>query len=207
MSNRFGQAYGLTLMSPILGDADANGVPQDVALRRELRELNELPASPFADVPTTHLARWVVIDEAPFEGIPAKVDHFASKYLIFTSNFDAGADDDDKGLSDYLELLRTRIPGTIGRLYRHCVGFPGVGEATAFHAYMKRCQVPTSFLFGAYSEASVEDVLRALDAQRRMSTFMAAHQAKRSPPEQLQQQFIAFMAELHAARPPRPGTL
>lgn len=207
MSNRFGQAYGLTLLSPILGDSDTNGVAHDVDLRRELRELNGQPASPFANVPTTHLARWVVIDGAPFEGVPAKVDHFASKYLIFTSNFDAGAHDDDKGLSDYLELLRTKIPGTVERLYRHCVGFPGVKDATAFHAYMKRCQVPTSFLFGAYAEASVEEVLRALDAQRRMSEFVAAHQAKRSPAEQLQQQFIEFIAELHAARPPRPGTL
>ena len=207
MSNRFGQAYGLTLLSPVLRDSDENGVPQEVALRRELRELNELPESPFADVPTTHLARWVLIDEAPFEGIPAQIDHFASKYLIFTSNFDAGARGDDEGLRDYLELLRTKIPGTIERLYRHCVGFPGVANAAAFHAYMTRCQVPTSFLFGAYPEASVEQVLRALDAQRRMSALLAAQQAQRPSPEQLQQQFIAFMAELHAARPPRPGTL
>jgi hypothetical protein len=207
MSNRFGQAYGLTLMSPILGGADAHGMAQDVALRRELRALNALPASPFAEMPTTHLARWVAIDEAPFEGGKAKIDHFASKYLLFTSNFDGGAHDDDKALGDYLELMRTRIPGTIERLYRHCVGFPGIGKAAAFDAYMKQCQVPTSFLFGAYAEDSVEQVLRALDAQRRMSAFVAAQQAKRLPPEQLQQQFSAFMAELRNATTPRPGTL
>lgn len=207
MSNRFGQAYGLTLLSPILCDADANGLPQEVSLRRELRELNALPESPFAEVPTTHLARWVLIDDAPFEGARAEIDHLASKYLIFTSNFDAGTSDDDTALGNYLELLRTKIPGTIESLYRHCIGFPGVKDAAAFQGYMKRCQVPTSFLFGAYKQDSVEAVLRALDAQRRMGEFVAAQQAKRSPPAQLQQDFNAFMAGLHAARPPRPGTL
>ena len=90
MSNRFGQAFGLTIMSPILNDADAAGAAHDIALRQDLRDLNRAE-SPFVRVDGTHLARWVILDEAPFESIPAKVDHFKSKYLLFTSNFDRWA--------------------------------------------------------------------------------------------------------------------
>ena len=207
MSNRFGQAYGLTLLSPVLAGFDANAEARGAALRRELRALHALAESPFAEVHTTHLARWVLIDDVPFEGTPAKLDRLASKYLIFTSNFDAGASDDETGLDDYLELLRTRIPATLERLYQHCVGYPGTGDAADFRSYMRRCQIRTSFLFGAYAESSVAQVLRALHAQRRMSEFVAVQQAKRTPPEQLQQAFNAFLAELKAADPPRPGTI
>ena len=207
MSNRFGQAYGLTLMSPILGGMDERGVAHDIALREELRALNDSPETPLAAVPTTHLARWVVIDDACFEGTPAKVDHFASKYLLFTSNFDGGAKTDEQALGDYLDVMRSSIAGTLERLYRHCVGFPGVQSADAFRTYMKRCQFTTTFFFGAYPTARVDAVLRALDAQRRFSAFVLANQTNRAQPERLQQAFAAFMTELRSAPTPRPGTI
>lgn len=207
MSNRFGQAYGLTLFSPILGGADSRGVSHDTALRRELLELSDAPEGPFVVVPTTHLARWVVIDDASYEGIPAKVDHFASKYLLFTSCFDAGTKDDETALVEYLELMRTNIGATIDRLYRHCVGYKGVNNAEDFRSYVKACQVETTFFFGAYPKASVDAVLRALDAQRRMGDFVVATQASRPTPDQLKQRFTAFLADLASAPTPRPGTI
>lgn len=207
MANRFGQAYGLTLMSPVLGGDDSDGVPHDTALRRELAALNTARESPFASVPSTHLARWVLMDDARFEGIPAKVDHLASKYLLFTSNFDGGAKGDDEALDDYLDSLRQGAGEVMQRLYRHCAGFPGVQDGPAFRAYCRRCQVTTSFLFGAYPQASVADVLRALATQRRMGAFVAEQQANRAAPERVQKAFAAFMAELRSAPLPRPGTL
>jgi hypothetical protein len=207
MSNRFGQAYGLTVLSPITGGVDEHGLSRDVALRRELRELNAAPESPFADVPTTHLARWVVIDDAPFEGVPAKVDHFASKYLLFTSNFDTNGQADDAAFGVYMESLRTAIPQVLERLYQHCLGFPGVENPEAFRIYMKACQVPTTFFFGAYQDATVEQVLRALDAQRRMSAFVLEQQHSRPTPERLKQAFGSFLSDIKQAPTPRPGTI
>jgi hypothetical protein len=205
MSNRFGQAYGFTAFSAILGGDYETGISHDVALRRELHALNAAVESPFASVPTTHLARWVVIPEAPFESIPAKVDHFQSKYLLFTSNFDGGGYSDDVALIRYLDALHSCIPGVIARLYSHCVGFPGVGDPSRFCAFFKACQIETTFLFGAYADASVDQVLRALVAQKRVGDFISEHQEARSSPTTLQSAFARLRTSLGASATPRPG--
>ena len=204
MANRFGQAYGFTALTAILSGEAETGATHDAALRRELARLNT-GESPFADLPTTHLARWVILPEAPFESIPAKVDHFQSKYLLFTSNFDGGADADDVALGRYLESMRVSIPDVLARVYSHCVGFPGVRDAGAFAAYFKSAQVKTTFLFGAYANATVDQVLRALVAQRRVGDFIVEHQERRSSPAELQAAFGALRASLTASLTPRPG--
>ncbi|MEO9019247.1 MAG: hypothetical protein ABI314_01950 [Gemmatimonadaceae bacterium] len=204
MSDRFGQAYGLTIMSPIIGEPDVDGTAHDVDIRRELRALNALAESPFARVSTTHLARWVVIDEAPYESEPAKVDHLESKYLLFTSNFDGGTLDDTTALNDYLELLRTQISEVIERVYGHCVGFPGTSTRAAFQSYMRRCRIPTTFLFGAYGEATQEQVQRSLSLQRSLSDFVRAQQVTRPPPEDLKQRFFQFATTAGLIAPKAP---
>lgn len=200
MSNTFGQAYGLTLLSPIRGGHVDGGPSRDIAIREALRRISALGESPLASVATTHLARWVVIDDAPFEGYPATVDRFASKYLLFTSCFDGE-------LAPYVELLRTRIPDTINAVYQHCHGFPGTSDARAFFDYITRCQVKTSFFFGAYPTASVDQVLRALEAQRRVARFIEQQQDAGPAPAALQQSFRDLMAGLRSAPTPRPGLL
>ncbi|MDQ6828718.1 MAG: hypothetical protein M3081_07610 [Gemmatimonadota bacterium] len=200
MANKADRAYGLTVMSPITPGMTADGITHDLAIRRELLALDSLYESPFADVPTTHLARWVVIDTLPYEGIPAIVDQLAYKYLLFTSNFDGELD-------DYLELMRTRMPDAITRVWSHCLAFPGVSNAAAFANYIKRCQVETSFFFGAYTKYTLDDVLRALDTQQKMAVFVAEHQEKRSAPAELQRAFRDLVSTLATAPTPRPGTL
>lgn len=194
------------MLSPIIADDQPGSETHDVTLRAELRAISAAAESPFASVPTTHLARWTIIDEAPFESVPAKVDHFRSKYLMFTSNFDGGTDPDDVALAKYVESLRTNIPSTLVRLYRHCVGFSGVTDAAALLAYFKRCQFTTTFLFGAYPEASVDQVLRALTMQRRVADFIADQQDARPSAAALQAAFSQLSASLTAAPTSRPGT-
>ncbi len=200
MANKSDQAYGLTVLSPILPGMTAEGIPHDLAIRRELLALDALDESPFADVPTTHLARWVVIDTLPYEGIPAIVDQLAYKYLLFTSNFDGDLD-------EYLELMRAQMPEAITRIWSHCLAFPGVANPASFANYIKRCQVETSFFFGAYTKYTLSEVLRALDAQQKMASFVAEEQEKGSAPAALQRSFRDFVASLAAAPTPRPGTI
>jgi hypothetical protein len=200
MGNKSDRAYGLTVLSPILPGLTADGEPHDLAIRHELLALDAYEESPLASVPTTHLARWVVIDTLPFEGIPARVDQLAYKYLLFTSNFDGELD-------DYLELLRTRVPETVTRLWGHCIAFPGVRDRESFAAYMRRCQVETSFFFGAYTKYTVDDVLRALDLQRRMARFVAEQQAAHPDPAELRRAFRDFVVDLENVPTPRPGTI
>jgi hypothetical protein len=200
MANTSDRAYGLTILSPIAGGVDDSGLTHDQAIRRELRAIEAQAESPFADTATTHLARCVVIDTLPYEGIPARLDQLRHKYLLFTSNFDGELD-------PYLELLRTRMPDALDRVWRHCIAFPGTRDAKAFAAYMKRCQVETSFFFGAYTKHTLDDVLRALDAQRRVGQFIEAQQSARATPAALQQSFRALVSDLRTAPTPRPGTL
>jgi hypothetical protein len=207
MSNRFGQAYGLTLLSPIRLTDSATGTSPAAALRVALREMDSYDRSPFARVPGTHLARWVVVDQPPYEGTPAAVDTFASPYLLMTSNFDGGSDRDDVALDRYIEAMRTAIPGTLRELYQHCVGFPGVDDAVAFRSYIRRCRIPTSFLFGAYPTATLPECLRALDTQRRMVDFLLTQQAARPSSADLQRAFRTFVAELATAPTPVSGAL
>ena len=147
----------------------------------------------------------MILPEAAFESIPAKVDHFQSKYLLFTSNFDGGSASDDVALNRYLEAMRVSIPDAVGRIYRHCAGFPGVRDAAAFARYFKNAQVRTTFLFGAYANATVDTVLRALVAQRRVGEFIVEHQEARSSPAALQAAFAQLRASLAASPAPRPG--
>jgi hypothetical protein len=198
MGNRSKQAYGLTLLSPILGGDDVSGRSHDAAIRDVLRGLGNGGASPFADMDQTHLARWCVIDYLPFEGVPARVDMLASKYLLFTSCFDGDLD-------PYLENLRTRMGAAVDALYRHCVAFPGVENAERFAGYMKRCQLETSFFFGAYAHATLEQVLRALEAQRRVALFIEEQQG--APPAATKAAFQTFLSELRSTPTPRPGTI
>lgn len=198
MGNRAGQAYGLTLLSPIIGGDDTHGRAHDAGIRDALRQLGNGGASPFSDTGVTHLARWCVIDDLPFEGIPARVDRLASKYLLFTSCFDGD-------LEPYVERLRTGMPASLDAIYAHCVSYPGSRDAGLFYNYVRRCQVKTSFFFGAYPDASLEKVLRALEAQRQVARFIEDRQG--APPEQLQQAFTAFMTQLRNTPTPRPGTI
>ena len=194
MSNRFGQAYGLTLLSPMLTGTTSDGMAHDAAIRAELQALLCAKEPPLSREPTTHLARWVVIDVPAFEGIPAQIDHFGSPYLLFTSNFDAGSASDRDALDRYLESIRTTIPATLDRLYTHCVGYPGASDRTRFLEYMRQCQIPTTFLFGAYGDAALSTVLSSLDLQRRLGALVADVQAARLSPQALKDSVLAFAA-------------
>jgi hypothetical protein len=194
VSNRFGQAFGLTLFSPILPGATDDGVPHDSAIRAELQAMLRANAAPFAGEPTTHLARWVVIDHPAYEGIPADVDQFRSSYLLFTSNFDAGSVSDRAALDRYLESIRTTLPEVLDRLYSHCVGYPGASARAGFHQYMRQCQIETSFLFGAYGDASLASVLSSLDLQKKLGALVSEQQHARLSPQALKDSVLRFAA-------------
>ncbi len=168
MGNRLKQVYGLTALSPIEGGR-TDGVANAAAIRDELAELGTGEDSPFARVPKTHLARWVVVDDVPNHGVPAREDHTASKYLLFTSNFDGELD-------PYLDGMIEAIPDVVHRLYQYCIGYPGVEDRAAFRAYIRRCQIETTLLFGGYPGATLAEILRALDLKSRYVAFLAAHQ-------------------------------
>ena len=109
--NVSGQAYGLTVLAPVIEGREAE-------LTAHLEGLGEGDASPLARVPGTHIARWVVIDDVIFQGeVQPKHDKLTPR-LLFSSNFDGSLD-------AYLEGMRTGMAEEADAIWGHCRGYPG----------------------------------------------------------------------------------
>jgi hypothetical protein len=152
---------------------------------------------PFGRVSNTHMARLVVLDDVVYFGMPSCEEHLKSKYLIFESNFDGE-------LEPYLTQLATEARDEVHNIWQHCIGYPGVQNVDAFIAYMKRCQVETTFYFADVNDKTVQQTLKALQTQSAVASFIEKNQGKR--PEELQPAFVEFMRRLNGAPRPKPGS-
>jgi hypothetical protein len=156
--NTCGQAYALTVLTPIRQGAES-------ALTRYLNALEDGLESPLANVAGTHLARWVVIGDVVYEGTgQRRPDHLRAGRLLFTSNFDGP-------LGRYLEELRTGLGEVADEIWGHCSGYPGRADGRAFAAYMRSHQVESSLFFAAYGARTVGDVERSLQTRRQVIDF------------------------------------
>jgi hypothetical protein len=167
-----GQAHALTVLTAILPGREST-------LARHLNALDSGGASPLARVPGTHFARWVVIGDVVYEGTGAR-DHLTLGQLLFTSNFDGP-------LEPYLESLRTGLGEGADAIWKHCRGYPGHADPSAFAGYLRAHQVESSLFFAAYGERTVQDVKRSLDVRRKVIGF--ALNAQGMAPADLQAAF------------------
>src|ERR1700760_2516648 len=159
MPNKNGSVYGLTILSPIIDDEKATP-SHDLQIRAYLAKLSTREDSPFALAPGTHLARLVVMDDVIYVGMPSCEEHLKSKYLVLESNCDGDLD-------TYLGGLADSIPTHLDAIWGHCVGYPagGAADRQAFIAYMKACQLDTTFFFAAVNDKSLPVTLKALQTQ------------------------------------------
>jgi hypothetical protein len=195
MPNQNGSVFGLTFLCPILDDETLQ-FSHDLQIRKYLAELPTDERSPFALAPGTHLARLAVMDDVIYVGMPACEEHLASKYLVFETNCDAD-------LEGYLRGLANTVPEYLDAIWSHCTGYPGTADFSNLLAYMKACQIPTTFFFAAVNDKSVTDTLLALQTQRAVSDFITTHQGME--PAQLQREFLHFYKALQALPCPAPG--
>ncbi len=194
MGNVSGSTYGLTILSPIIEDNRLD-ICHSMELRWALSQLPRDHRSPFAQISSTYLARLVVMDDVVFVGRPACEEHLKSRYLVFETNFDGDLD-------TYLRLMvAPETKQFVEDVWQHCVGFPGAGDVNAFVAYMKKCQIETSFFFADVNDRTVDSTMTALRAQSALAHFMEKHQGM--PAAELQQAFGAFLKKLETA-PPLP---
>src|SRR5437899_2231844 len=125
MANKSGNAYGLTLLCPIL-----RGLPKQAPegmndqthadlIRIQLQQLTMNEQSTMARVPNTYLGRLWVLNDVPYQGRPATLEHLKSNYLVFASNFYGE-------LEDYLRGMWTAIEQDLRAILQHCVGFDRV---------------------------------------------------------------------------------
>jgi hypothetical protein len=195
MANQSGQIYGLTILSPIL-EGDTLDICHATALRWYLAGIPRDHTSPFAQVSSTHFARLVVMDDVVFVGAPAIEEHLKSRYLVFESNFDGDLD-------RYLTRMAREIPEFVDSVWQHCVGYPGVADPAAFVAYMKKCQIETTFFFADVNDKTVQQNLKALQVQSAVSHFIERNQGR--PAAEIQQAFGVLLERLAKAHPPLPG--
>ena len=171
--NVSGQAYALTVLTPILDGHAAE-------LTAHLDALPEGDASPLARVPGTHLGRWVVIDQLKYMGHGQRHrDSLAAARLLFTSNFDGDID-------RYLEALQTGLGDDADAVWSHCSGYPGRGPG--FAPWMKAHQLEAALFFAAYGGHTLEQVRANLDKRSRAIAF--ALEAQGIEPEALKARFM-----------------
>ena len=199
MPSQSGKVYGLTLLCPILDDPMA--IPShDLQIRGHLAELSTGPDSPFAIAPGTHLARLVVLDDVIYVGMPAREDHLKSKYLVFESNCDGNRD-------SYLSGLADKIPDELDNIWKHCTGYPpgGARDRGAFLAYMRKCEIETTFFFAPVNNKTREETLRALRTKQAVAHFIATHQGM--PPAQIQRDLLSLCDRLASTPAPKPAAV
>jgi hypothetical protein len=200
MANQSGSVYGLTVLSPILQDATAD-TSHNCAIREYLAKLPDDERSPFARFAGTHMARLAVMDDVVFVGKPSCEEHLKSQYLVFETNFDGDLD-------SYLENMARNLREEINAVWKHCWGFPELkdlsNDVPAFVAYMKRCQLTTTFYFADVNNHTVQETLRALQAQAAVTRFIEKNQGL--PAALLQEKFVSFVQKVANAPAPVPGS-
>ncbi len=195
MANQSGQVYGLTILSPIIEDERLD-ICHSMELRWYLGHLARDHKSPFAQISSTYLARLVVMDDVVFVGAPACEEHLKSRYLVFETNFDGDLD-------TYLTRLARETPEFVDAVWKHCVGYPGVSDVGAFIAYMKKCQIETTFFFADVNDRTVEQTRKALQTQSALAQFIEKHQGK--APAEIQREFGALLHAMEHAPLPAAG--
>lgn len=223
MANESGNAYGLTILSPIK-NGNMGEIEFSDDTRRRIIKLGLNEQSPMAKVPNTYLARLFVLNDVYLESNPAcdfcctindvlslfndkfrvkslpKKDHLKSKYLVFSSNFHGQ-------LEPYLTGMWNAIADDIDNIWRHCVAFDQVSDAPSFVSYMKKCQLETTLFFNGSTDDSLDEQLKALYLKQEFSRFAVEHQGLAAA--KLKSAFTTFIKQVEpdnlAAPSWRPG--
>jgi hypothetical protein len=207
MANVSGNAYALTILSPIR-DGHLGEVAYCDEVRSRLDSWNFLQNSPMAKVPNTYLCRFLVLDDVFTESqagtdffgtlfdflsifsdrarrraLPRE-EHLKSRYLVFSSNFHGDLD-------TYLRSMWMAASNEIRHAWEFCYGFDEVTDADSFAAYMKKCQLSASLFFVGSNDDPLPEQLKALYLKQEFGRFAVEHQGL--PAEQLQAAYRDFI--------------
>jgi hypothetical protein len=181
--NTSGNAYGLTVLSPIK-NGSYNDVSHATLTRNRLQNLPLHTKSPMAKVPNTYLCRFYVLDDVFYQGKPAIEEHLKSKYIVFSSNFHGDRD-------EYLTQMWLTAEQEVRHIWQFCYGFDEVNDAAAFVEYIKKCQVKTTLFFNGSTDDSLAEQLKGLYLKQELSKFVFENQSV--PAEALQKNFKEFI--------------
>jgi len=192
MANQSGNAYALTLLCPI-----RHGMPKEfpegmegqtcaACVRYLLQDVMRVSEdSPMARVPNTYLSRFYILEDVPYQGKPATLEHLKSNYLVFSANLHG---DLDTWLTGMWNAIQPEIRG----LLQYCFGFEGVHDCASFITWIRKCQVETTFFFDGSTDEPLAVQLKNLYLKQEFSDFVFANQG--NSPEVLQANFREFVA-------------
>lgn len=195
--NVSGNAYALTILSPIKEGYTTDEVAYADLIRDRLQDWNSEQNSPMALVPQTYLCRYFVLDDVYNQSLPGAgildtisdifpvvpdrirravmptEDHLKSRYLVFSSNFHCGS---SATPDTYLRGMWQAINERIKEIWGYCYGFEQVDSADTFVAYMKKCQLPAALFFVGSNDDPLEEQLKALYLKQEFSKFAIENQ-------------------------------
>lgn len=149
--------------------ADAKGA-EDEILSWPLRA-----DSPFTRLEQVHFARFVIIPRLERQDAAQPADELATPYLMFSAFFDGERD-------ALLTALTEELGDEADRAWRHCRGYPGHPRehGATFRAWLEEHRVPATAIFGAYADASLADIRRALAFRAKFRDFAFGVEAART---------------------------
>jgi hypothetical protein len=193
MANANGKKLGLTCLFPILEGEHA------AQLRKTLRALDRDPfGSPLSKVGIIHMARFVIIEDLAYQGLPAKRDTLMSRYLLFLCDFDGTSAD------AVVAGMTAQIGDVVDEIWSHCVAYPGRASRDRLTAYFEQCQLETNLLLVDRPNDELQTILRALMCKREFARFVENYQASPGDPKA---SFQAMWAALQSQPTPMPGSL
>lgn len=174
--NKYGHAYGLTSLFPILhGHEDE--------LEAHLASLDPLN-SPLARLPQLHMSRLHVIRDLVYQGPPQVPESLDQAYLIFTTSHDGD-------LEPLLRELAEKLGSEADAIWGHCVGYPGIGDPGAFASWVAKHRKDNGYLVSPWPFKRVGDVQEALRVQEGFGALV--ENARDMDDAQLQEAFRALM--------------
>jgi hypothetical protein len=214
-SNISGNAYALTILSPIKNGFTDDEVAYADVVRDRLQGWNAEYNSPMAKTPQTYLCRFFVLDDVYTESLPGasaldtvvdwlplvpdclrrfalpNEDHLQSRYLVFSCNCYCGPNGD---IDTYLRDMWTAISDRIKEVWEYCYGFEHVDNADKFIAYMKKCQLTATLFFVGSNDDPLEEQLKALYLKQEFANFAVENQGLSAT--ELRRNFQAFMTRV-----------
>ena len=177
--NRCGQAHAITTVSQ-LRRGGRWAVRLYFAVGRRFPALgNKLRALSFI-----HAARWTVVERLP--GGP----RLQAPMLLFESNFNGG-------WGEYIDAFAYVIPERMAGVWGTSWGWPGARPAGPFKGYIRRNEHDAAHFYAAYPEATVTEILAALDLRERFDAFAAGAEAM--TPAEFAAAWPRFLTEVQAS--------
>jgi len=158
-------------------------------------ELN--PIIPFAQLRTVHFLRILVHQPSPsadapipvYDGKPQVHGPAIPPKLLFSTDYDGTLD------AHLDELLREAGPG-LDRVFSHCVGWPGLADPRAVHAFFLLHRVESNTFYTGTMNRSVEQIHREARLRDRVETFLDEQIASQQLPEapaEIRKRILAFI--------------